>query len=1004
MEAGVFIPWKGWTAVKTLGQGGFGKVYEIHRTKGGVTEKAAMKVITIPKDTSEVEYLEAAGYDEASITGRFDSYKENVLREYGIMAKMKGNTNIVYCDDVEEIRRENAHGWNIYIKMELLTPLLKAMDSVQEEAQIIRLGKDLCGALIACQKHSIIHRDIKPQNVFVSPDGTFKLGDFGIARTLEHTTRATAGIGTYNYMAPEVLHKKAYNQTVDIYSLGLMLYWLLNARRGPFMPLPPAPMTHSAEEEAFRRRMSGEAVPAPVAGSPGFKRIVLKACAFDPGQRYQTAEAMLRDLEALSGKNDLHRDRTVAEDKTVCDAAAAGKKESTPYRNAGVGRVENVPKQPPRQPETVLESQPYRNAGKGNVEYVKQPPKADPKPKTPPQPPKSDPKPKTPPQQPKATPKPQTPPQPSKAKPKKKAKSLFVWLILLALGFIGVLVNSPELQAKLGISMTQSREETVILSPDAAAPYEGAVGATLEEVFASGVCEHMGFTDGSHLLMYYDEYDRERIRVYHDGDGTVAAHFEAEYDADGNMLCYRTFEGQTLVQTIVWNYNDLGKEASWQKTDGSGMLKEQAVFTYDADGFLQDVLCTDAAGDIVFTTVYSYSPDGMGSTAVRTDRDGFIRIWNDNALDQCYEFRYEDAAGNQQFRTEYTYDGEGHCVLEVNYDSQNAESYRAENVYDAQGRLSRVYQTWTDGSKTEYGYFYDSRGNVEKQSVLRTYSYDQEVHSEKATIEEATDMRDNVLRSIDSGNDGSRTVLHYTVFGEQAAYERYNKAGGLECRMDYALDANGEIFRIYATYYYDGGGRSEAVMNAQWEEISSTSYDAQGNKTEWTEATLDEQGRILEKQTCRADGSISSINLYRYLEDGTLEGIAHTYFHEDGSATETLYDANWNPQYKNTMDATGITNEVFYTYGADGALESMKDITYWDDRSYTVSMSDGDYNLLTRETYDANDSFLNREEYQYDDQGRKHLVIYTDFEGTVFRDEYIYDGDGNLQDVIRHEG
>lgn len=244
--------------------------------------------------------MRCEGLDDESITNTLHSQVGNIISEYQLMARMRENPNIVHCDDFHYTRHKNDLGWDIYIKMELLTPLTKIMNRMREESEIIRLGIELCNALTACQKHNIIHRDIKPQNIFLSPEGHYKLGDFGIARTMEHTTKATAGIGTYSFMAPEVALGKSYGPSVDIYSLGLVLYWLLNERRGPFVPLPPATPSFADNDQARMRRYSGEPIPEPKHGSPGLKAVVLKACAFDPQTRYQTAVEMMAALKAIN--------------------------------------------------------------------------------------------------------------------------------------------------------------------------------------------------------------------------------------------------------------------------------------------------------------------------------------------------------------------------------------------------------------------------------------------------------------------------------------------------------------------------------------------------------------------------------------------------------------------------------------------------------------------------------------------------------------------------------
>lgn len=293
-----FPVYPGWETVRKIDNGSFGAVYEIRRELFGVIEKAALKHISIPQNENDVEELYSCGYDEASIKSHYESYLADIVREYQLMSEMKGHTNVVYCDDIRCSEKKGSLGWDVYIKMELLTPLMKALDQVSEEEQIIRLGKELCGALSLCRSRSIIHRDIKPQNIFLSRDGDFKLGDFGIAKTVEKTAGGTK-IGTYSYMAPEVYNNQPYGHEADIYSLGLVLYWLLNDRRLPFFPAPPAVPKASDMDQARLRRFRGDPLPPPAHGSDELKKIVLKACAFDPKDRYGSAEEMLQDLEKL---------------------------------------------------------------------------------------------------------------------------------------------------------------------------------------------------------------------------------------------------------------------------------------------------------------------------------------------------------------------------------------------------------------------------------------------------------------------------------------------------------------------------------------------------------------------------------------------------------------------------------------------------------------------------------------------------------------------------------
>lgn len=289
-----------WYITRLIGEGSFGKVFEIERTDFGKTYRAAMKAITIPQNSSDIKNLTMSGMDNESVTTYFNSLVENVANEFVLMSKMKGNSNIVSYEDHKVIRHEDGIGWDILIRMELLTPADDFFSRNGFEInEIIKLGIDLCEALEVCKKHSIIHRDIKPSNIFVSDNGDFKLGDFGVAKTIEQTTGEFSKKGTYNYMAPEIYKGEVYGNSVDIYSVGIVMYRYLNNNRTPFLPQPPEMITYNKSEEALTRRMRGEELPPPVNASKELARIILKACSFEPENRYSSPAQLRRELENL---------------------------------------------------------------------------------------------------------------------------------------------------------------------------------------------------------------------------------------------------------------------------------------------------------------------------------------------------------------------------------------------------------------------------------------------------------------------------------------------------------------------------------------------------------------------------------------------------------------------------------------------------------------------------------------------------------------------------------
>ena len=297
------LPWPEWEIVKYLGGGAYGKVYEIERNNSGIREKAAVKIVSRPKEESELEADYQNGYDRESIAVKYTEILQEYINEYKLMKELQGQSNIVSCDDFALEKNPNGIGGKIYIRMELLTPLQKVTkERLLSEKEVIKLGKDICKALILCESRNIIHRDIKPDNIMISKFGDYKLGDFGVSKVMSHTTGATM-TGTEGYMAPEVLHIEKYGKEVDIYSLGIVMYWLLNNRRMPFIGADEKVTLVNANQAAMRR-YHGEKIPAPKNGSDELKKIVLKACEYRPKDRYLTAQEMYDALDEIgSGKS-----------------------------------------------------------------------------------------------------------------------------------------------------------------------------------------------------------------------------------------------------------------------------------------------------------------------------------------------------------------------------------------------------------------------------------------------------------------------------------------------------------------------------------------------------------------------------------------------------------------------------------------------------------------------------------------------------------------------------
>src|SRR5262245_54092390 len=180
----------------------------------------------------------------------------------------------------------------------------RIMGSPLPEREVLRLGIQLAQGLAAAHSEGVVHRDLKPGNIRITPDGRLKILDFGLAtlRRLEWNEKADTTdlgdaalvAGSPPYMAPEQLLGEAVDARSDIYGAGAVLYEMVTGRRpfaeshGPrlvdaVLHAPPVP------PRDLNERLS-----------PGLEAIILKCLDKDPARRYQSARELLVDLERLS--------------------------------------------------------------------------------------------------------------------------------------------------------------------------------------------------------------------------------------------------------------------------------------------------------------------------------------------------------------------------------------------------------------------------------------------------------------------------------------------------------------------------------------------------------------------------------------------------------------------------------------------------------------------------------------------------------------------------------
>jgi len=260
---------------RQLGTGGMGVVYRATYVKTG--QAVAVKVLTPALSTNHV-------------------LKKRFEREMAILKKLRHKNIVRYYGG-------GTHGTQHYYAMELMTggtleELIEKRKQLSWERAIDN-GVQIADALEYSHRHAIIHRDLKPANLFLTADGTLKLGDFGIARDTEATALTAAGrtVGTYAYMAPEQISgKPPVSHKTDLYALGCVLFEMLTGRT-PFQASSAAEMLYQHLEKE-PPRVTASSLDCPV----WLEAVIEQLLAKDPEERYYDALAAQVALDEVRSK------------------------------------------------------------------------------------------------------------------------------------------------------------------------------------------------------------------------------------------------------------------------------------------------------------------------------------------------------------------------------------------------------------------------------------------------------------------------------------------------------------------------------------------------------------------------------------------------------------------------------------------------------------------------------------------------------------------------------
>ena len=271
---------------RELGRGMMGVVYEAHDP--ALDRTIALKVIRLTFAATEKER---------------ESFEQRFMTEARAAASLSHPGIVV----VHEVDRDPETGL-LYLALEYLpgTTLSEriATGGPLEERDALRLALRVAQALHYAHERGVVHRDVKPANVMVLPDGEPKILDFGLAKLEAGHEHTAAGqfLGTPLFMSPEQAQGLPADGRSDLFSLGAILYTLLAGRR----PFEAENVTRILAKVAHQPPTPLSEIAPSV--SPDTEYVVLRALQKDPAQRYPTGAAMAEDIsDVLAGRHPRHR-------------------------------------------------------------------------------------------------------------------------------------------------------------------------------------------------------------------------------------------------------------------------------------------------------------------------------------------------------------------------------------------------------------------------------------------------------------------------------------------------------------------------------------------------------------------------------------------------------------------------------------------------------------------------------------------------------------------------
>ncbi len=249
-----------------------------------------LKIITFPPSQTQLDalYLTGALKDEDDAAKYYEERAKDLIREIDILQSLSRQEGFLPYEGYQAVPSKDGIGQKVYILSSYKRSLLRQFSKKPlTHLDALNLSLDICSALTACRRSGYLFSNLKPSNIFITPNGEYQISDLGFLRLDSLKYAAIAEHCISSYTAPEISDAySSINDTLDVYAMGMILYEIFNGGKLPEDRSSMLSAPEYADEE--------------------LSVIILKACSLDPTDRWSDPAQMGQALVSYMQKNGAH--------------------------------------------------------------------------------------------------------------------------------------------------------------------------------------------------------------------------------------------------------------------------------------------------------------------------------------------------------------------------------------------------------------------------------------------------------------------------------------------------------------------------------------------------------------------------------------------------------------------------------------------------------------------------------------------------------------------------